>query len=119
MADSTDKTLSKHIRVSPEQWERIERASQGTALTANQLVVELAIQALDRRQWPRSEAEIKVARASLFAAQALARGLIADGREQEVQEIRDFISTIVPDVKEPSPSHDASTRRKIQTESSQ
>ena len=98
MVESTDKTLSKHIRVSPEQWERIERASQGTALTANQLVVELAIEALDRREWPRSEAEIKVARASLFSAQALARGLIADGREQEVQEIREFISTIVPDI---------------------
>ena len=97
MADSTDKTLSKHIRVSPEQWERIERASQGTALTANQLVVELAIEALDRRGWPSTEAEIKVARASLFAAQALARGLIADGRENEVQEIREFISGIVPD----------------------
>ena len=97
MADSTDKTLSKHIRVSPEQWERIERASQGSALTANQLIVELAIEALDRREWPRSEAEIKVARASLFAAQALARGLIADGRENEVQEIREFISGIVPD----------------------
>ncbi len=97
MADSTDRTLSKHIRVSPEQWERIEQASQGSALTANQLVVELAIEALDRREWPRSEAEIKVARASLFSAQALARGLIADGREQEVQEIREFISGIVPD----------------------
>ena len=43
------------------------------------------------------EAQIKVARASLFAAQAIARKLIADGREQEVQEIREFISTIVPD----------------------
>ena len=97
MADSTDKTLSKHIRVSPEQWERIERASQGTALTTNQLVVELAIEALDRRGWPSTEAEIKVARASLFAAQAIARDLIAAGREQEVREIRQFISTIVPD----------------------
>ena len=104
MADSTDKTLSKHIRVSPEQWERIERASQGTALTANQLVVELAIEALDRRGWPASEAEIKVARASLFAAQALAHGLIADGREQEVQEILEFISTIVPDVDDRLPA---------------
>ena len=97
MADSTDRTLSKHIRVLPGQWERIERASQGTALTANQLVVELAIEALNGREWPGSETEIRVARASLFSAQALARGLIADGREQEVQEIRAFISTIVPD----------------------
>ena len=42
-------------------------------------------------------AEIRVARASLFAAQAIARDLIAAGREKEVQEIRGFISTIVPD----------------------
>ena len=97
MADSTNRTLSKHIRVLPEQWERVERASQNTALTANQLVIELAIEALDRREWPRTEAEIKVARASLFAAQALALDLISAGRENEVQEIREFISTIVPD----------------------
>ncbi len=36
-------------------------------------------------------------RASLFAAQALARDLISAGRENEVQEIREFISTTVPD----------------------
>ena len=52
---------------------------------------------LDRREWPGTDTEMRVARASLFAAQALARGLIADGREQDVQEIREFISTIVPD----------------------
>ena len=86
----------------PEQWERIERAAQGTALTANQLVIQLAIEALDRREWPRTEAEIRVARASLFAAQAIARG-----REHDVQEIRDFISTIVPD----PDSHPLSTER--------
>ena len=97
MAESTDKTLSKHIRVSPEQWERIERASQGTTLTANQLVIELAIEALDRREWPTTETEFKVARASLFAAQAIARDLVAAGRESDIEEIRAFISTIVPD----------------------
>ena len=35
MAESTERTINKHIRVLPEQWERIERAAQGTALTAN------------------------------------------------------------------------------------
>ena len=97
MTNSTPATLDKHIRVLPEQWERIERAAQGTVLTANQLVIQLAIEALDAREWPRTDAETRVARASLFAAQALARGLIADGREHEVEEIRDFISTIVPE----------------------
>ena len=78
-------------------WEPIQRAAQGTALTANQLVMELAIETLDPRDWPKTEAEIRVARASLFAAQAIARDMIAAGRENEVQEIREFISTIVPD----------------------
>ena len=72
----------------------------GNAFTANQLVIELAIDALDRREWPRSEAETRVARASLFAPQGLARDLIANGRNDEVDEIREFISTIVPDVDE-------------------
>ena len=97
MADSTGRTVKKNIRVQPEQWERVERAAEGTALTANQLVMALAIEALDRREQPQTEAEIRVARASLFTAQAIARKLIAEGRENEVDEIRDFISTIVPD----------------------
>ena len=97
MPVSTEKTINKHIRVLPEQWQRIERAAQGSAFTPNQVVIELAIEALDRREWPRSEAETRVARASLFAAQVLARDLIANGRNDEVEEIREFISTIVPD----------------------
>ena len=114
LADSAERTLNKHIRVLPDQWERIEKAAQGTALTANQMVIELAIEALDRRDWPRTEAETRVARASLFAAQVLARGLIADGREHEVQEIRDFISTIVPEAED---DHGPSNSSTHQTES--
>ncbi len=87
----------KNIRVTAEQWHRIEQAAKERQVSPNQLVVELATEALDRREWPSTETEIKVARASLFAAQALARDLIANGREEEVQEIREFISTIVPD----------------------
>ena len=97
MTDSTERTVKKNLRVRPGEWERIERAAEGTALSANQLVMALAMEALDRREGPRSMAELRVARASLFAAQALARDLIAAGREGEVEEIRAFISTIVPD----------------------
>ena len=97
MTKSPDKALHKHIRILPEQWQRVEHAAAGTVYSANQLLVELAMEALDRRQSLDTEAELRVARASLFAAQAIARQLIADGRENEVQEIRDFISGIVPD----------------------
>ena len=97
MADPTEKTAKKNIRVHTEQWERIERAAVGTELTVNQLVMALTLKVRDRRERPQTEAETRVARASLFAVQAIARRLIADGREQATQEIRDFISTIVPD----------------------
>ena len=90
-------SLQKNIRITAEQWQRIEEAAKKRQVSPNQLVVELAIEALDRREWPRTEAEIKVAKASLFAAQAIARDLIAAGREQDVQEIREFISSIAPD----------------------
>jgi len=90
-------TQQRNIRFTAEQWERIENAARERDVSPNQLVADLALEALDRREWPRTEAEIRVARASLFAAQALARSLIADGRDSEVQEIRDFISRIVPD----------------------
>ena len=43
------------------------------------------MEALDRRASLGAEVELRVARASLFAAQAIARRLIADGREEEVQ----------------------------------
>lgn len=75
----------------------IVQAAEGTALTANQLVIELAIEALKRRRMFSPEAEIRVARSSLFTAQSIARGLIAAGKEKEIQEIREFISTIVPE----------------------
>ncbi len=101
----------KNIRVTAEQWNRIETAARERQVSPNQLLVELAIEALDRREWPGTEAEIKVARASLFAAQALARSLIADGREQEVQEIREFISGIVPDPDADRPAENTSAAK--------
>ncbi|MDE0006064.1 MAG: hypothetical protein OXQ29_25515 [Rhodospirillaceae bacterium] len=97
MTKSPDKALHKHIRILPEQWKRVELAAEGGVYSPNQVLVELAMEALDHREVLHPEARIRIARASLFAAQAIARRLIAEGREQEVQKIRDFISTIVPD----------------------
>ena len=108
MTRSPDGSLHKHIRVSPAQWERIERAAEGSPHSPNQVLVELAMEALDRRKWPATGTEMRVARASLFAAQAIARQLIADGRDQDVQEIRAFISTIVPDPDANGPPNGAS-----------
>ena len=82
MADSREKALHKHVRIAPEQWERLERAAQGTPHSPNQILVELAMEALDRRQWPATKVEMRVARAALFTAQSIALDLIAAGREK-------------------------------------
>lgn len=77
-------TIQKNIRVTPEQWNRIEKTARDGGISPNRLIVNLVMEALDQGEWPRTEAEIRVARDSLIAAQAIARDLIATGREEEV-----------------------------------
>ena len=89
-------TVQKNIRVTPEQWERIEQAADERGTSANQLLLELAIEALDRRQWPRTEAEIHLLRSAMFTAQATARDMQAAGRGDEIAEIARNISKIAP-----------------------
>ena len=43
--------------------------------------------------------QIQVARSSLFTAQAVARDMIAAGREIEIEAIRSYISSIIPDIR--------------------
>lgn len=97
-------TVNKHIRIDEETWERLEAAAKDRETTANRLLAELATQWLENREWPRTDVQIQVARSSLFTAQAIARNMIAAGREKEVEEIRDSISTIVPDIDEKPPT---------------
>ena len=89
-------TLQKTVRVTPQQWARIENAAEQQNVTPNFLLVELAMEALEHREWPRSEAEILLLRSAIFSAQAIARDMIADGRESEVNEIRETVSQIAP-----------------------
>ncbi len=85
------------VGVTPEQWNRIEKTARERDISPNRLIVNLVMEALDHGEWPRTEAEIRVARASLFTAQAIARDLISTGRVEDVRDIRAFISTVVPD----------------------
>ena len=94
------KTLSKHIRIEAEHWKRMEDAARERNISPNQLVVELAIDALDRSQWPRTDLEIIMVRSCLFVSQAVARDMIAAGREKEVKEIQQAIDTVAPPLPE-------------------
>ena len=92
------KTLSKTVRVTEAQWNRVETAARKRNDSPNHLLVQLAMQALDHREWPRTELEIHLLRSSLFTAQAMARDMIAAGREEEIEEIRQLISEIAPEL---------------------
>lgn len=97
-------TINKHIRVDQEHWRRIEDAANRRGLSPSRLLVETTLQAIDSPEWPRTHAEVQVARASLFAAQAIARDMVNAGRKEEVQELLQGVSVIVPDIRPGEPS---------------
>ena len=82
------RTVNKHIRVDEELWQRLEEVAKDLGTTANRLLAELAKRWLGNHAWPRTDAEVQIARASLFAAQAIAHDMVAAGRGQEIDEIR-------------------------------
>ena len=89
------KTMSKTVRVTDEQWNRIETAVGNSKQSPNHLLVQLAMEALDHHEWPRTDLEIRLLRSTLFTAEVTARNMIAEGRAKEVEEIRQKISTFV------------------------
>ena len=87
------------------------RNSKGLALTAStsNLCPARRFRALVlTREWPQSAVQVQVARASLFAAQAIALDMIAAGRKKEVDQILEHVAAIVPDVA-PEPTAEETT----------
>ena len=91
-------TIQKNIRVTPEQWKRIENEAEKREMSPNRLVVELVMEALERREWPRTEAEIHLLRSAMFTAQAIIRDMERDGREKEIEQISRNISQVAPEL---------------------
>ena len=89
------KTIGRHIRIDEAHWRRIEALAEARDTSPNRLLVELALEALDQRDWPRTEHEIRLLRSSMFTAPAIARDMIAAGRGDDVRDIRRNISAIV------------------------
>ena len=110
------RTVNKHIRIEESTWQRLEAAAGDRETTANRLLGELAKQWLKNHEWPATEVQLQVARSSLFTAQAMVRNLIAENRENEIEEIRRYVSTIVPDVTPESPAADELTAQTSQSE---
>ena len=77
------KTPARHIRIDELHWRRIESLANERGTTPNQLLVELAVEALNRREWPQNPLRIQMLRSCPFTAQATARDMIAAGRGEE------------------------------------
>ena len=95
-------TTQKNIRFTSEQWSRIEKEAEKRDISPNRLVVELTMEDLDRREWPRTEAEIHLLRSAMFTAQAIIRDMEKTGREEEIREISRNISEVAPELPDKS-----------------
>ena len=62
------------------------------------LVIDLALEALDRQEWPRTEAEIHLLRSAMFTAQATIRDMERAGRHDEIEAIGRTISEVAPEL---------------------
>ena len=91
-------TIQKNIRVTPEQWKRVEKEAEKREMSPNRLVVEFVIEALERREWPRTEAEIHLLRSTMFVAQAIIRDMERTGRDEEIEQISRTISEVAPEL---------------------
>ena len=92
------KTIARHTRVDAEHWRCIESLANERRTTPNQPLVELAAEAFDNGEWPRSSLEIQILRSCPFTAQATARDMIAAGRKEGFDEICRNISQILPEM---------------------
>ena len=91
-------TAQKNIRFASEQWKHVEKEADKHNKSPNQFVVELVMEALERRDWPRTEAEIHLLRSAMFTAQAIIRDMERDGREDEIEQISKNISEVAPEL---------------------
>ena len=74
-------TTQKNIRVTPEQWKRVEKeAHSAGCFCRTSSWSSSRWKALERREWPRTEAEIHLLRSAMFAAQAIIRDMERAGR---------------------------------------
>ena len=91
-------TAQKNIRFTSEQWKRVEKEARERGISPNRRVVELTMEGLERREWPRTEAEIHLLRSAMFTAQAIIRDMEKNGREEEIEQISRNISQVAPEL---------------------
>ena len=91
-------TINKHIRVDQDHWRRIEKAAHERGISPSRLMISATLEAIEGREWPRTEVEIHLLRSAMFTAQAIIRDMERAGREEEIQAISRNISEVAPEL---------------------
>lgn len=89
-------TVNKHIRVDENAWRRIEMAAQERGISPSRLMISVTLEAIEGREWPRTEAEIHLLRSAMFTAQVIVRDMKKAGRQDEIAQISRNISEVAP-----------------------
>lgn len=92
------KTINKHIRIDEDHWKRIEKAAHERGISPSRFMTSAALEAIEGRDWPRTEAEIHLLRSAMFVAQAIIRDMEKAGREEEIKIISRNISEVAPEL---------------------
>ena len=61
-------------------------------------MISTTLEAIEGREWPRTEAEIHLLRSAMFTAQAIVRDMERAGREEEIGQISRNISEVAPGI---------------------
>ena len=91
-------TINKHIRVDEDHWKQIENEAHKRGISPSRLMISAALEAIEGREWPRTEAEIHLLRSVMFTAQAIIRDMERDRREEEIEQISRNISEVAPEL---------------------
>lgn len=78
------KTINKHIRVEENHWKRIGKTAHERGITPSRLMLPAAREAIKRKKWPCTKAEIHLLRPAVFAAQTIVHDSEKVGREEEI-----------------------------------
>ena len=92
------KTINKHIRVDEDHWKRIEKAAHERGISPSRFMISAALEVIEDREWPCTEAEIHLLRSSMFTAQAIIRDMEKAGRDEEIEQISRNISEVAPEL---------------------
>lgn len=77
---------------------RIGMAANERGISPRLLVISAALEVVEEREWPRTEAKTYLLRLAMFAVPTIIRDMEREGREKEIEQISRNISQVAPEL---------------------